>query len=69
MEENKAQEINVGSIISLILGIVGLFIFGIIAGIGAIAFGYGKDDNIAKVGMVLGVVDIGIMVVFYLIAF
>ena len=46
----NTNEIKVGSIVSLVLGIVGLFIFGIIAGIGAIAFGIGKEDKIATAG-------------------
>jgi len=64
-EETKVTtEIKVGSIVSLILGIIGLFVFGIICGIGAILFGLGKDDKIATVGMVLGVVDVVLMIIF-----
>jgi hypothetical protein len=59
----ETNEIKTGSIISLILGVIGLFIFGIICGIGAIAFGIGKDDNIAKVGMILGVIDVVLIIV------
>jgi len=58
------NEVKTGSIVSLILGIIGLFVFGIIAGIGAILFGLGKDDKIATAGMILGVVDVVLMIIF-----
>ncbi len=59
----NTNEIKVGSIVSLVLGIVGLFIFGIIAGIGAIAFGIGKEDKIATAGIILGIIDVSLMII------
>lgn len=56
MNENKQ---NVLSIISLVTGIVGFFIFGIILGIVALITGaLSWDEKLGKVGVVLGIIDI-----------
>jgi len=60
------------SVISLVLGIIGLLIFGIVLGILALIFGglglsrdnyrY-KGHGIATAGLILGVIDVFIMII------
>jgi hypothetical protein len=65
---SKVEEIKTGSIVSLILGIIGLFIYPIICGICAILFGIGKSDGVAKAGIALGVIDIVLIAIIACIA-
>ncbi|WP_250282894.1 hypothetical protein [Frankia sp. CiP1_Cm_nod2] len=55
------------SVISLVCGIIGLFLLGIILGIVAIAFGVrgrrGGGGHLATAGLVLGIVDVALWIV------
>jgi hypothetical protein len=63
MEENKGQGL---AITSLVLGIIGFFIFGIILGIVSIIFGaLSWERGMGKAGLIIGVIDIlGVLILF-----
>ena len=56
MKENSQKTL---SVVSLVTGIVGFFIFGIILGIVALITGaLSWEEKLGKVGVVLGIIDI-----------
>jgi hypothetical protein len=63
MEENKIQGL---AITSLVLGILGFFIYGIVLGILAIVFGlFSIDNKMGKAGLIIGIIDIiGVLILF-----
>lgn len=63
MNENQLKTL---SVVSIITGIIGFFIFGIILGIVAIVTGaLAWKEKIGKVGVVLGIIDVvGVLILF-----
>ena len=59
------------SIVSLMFGVLGLFLFGIPFGVAAFAFGYADKEHhgMSIAGMILGVIDIVIPLVYILAAY
>lgn len=57
------------AIISLMFGVLGLFLFGIPFGVAALAFGYADKEHhgMSIGGMILGVIDV-LIPLFYIIA-
>ena len=61
------NESNTAGIVSLVCGIVGFFIFGLILGTVAIISGaMSADTPIGKAGLIVGIVDV-VAVIFFLI--
>ena len=62
---NKNQQKTL-SVVSIITGIIGFFIFGIILGIVALITGLlSWEEKLGKVGVVLGIIDIvGVLILF-----
>lgn len=63
MNENQQKTL---SVVSLITGIVGLLIFGIILGIISLITGLlSWEEKLGKIGVVLGIIDIvGVLILF-----
>ena len=63
MNENQQKTL---SVVSIITGIIGFFIFGIILGIISLITGLlSWEEKLGKVGVVLGIIDIvGVLILF-----
>lgn len=63
MNENQLKTL---SVVSIITGIIGFFIFGIILGIVALITGLlSWEEKLGKVGMIFGIIDIlGVLILF-----